>query len=108
VQSQVTECTWSCTATGTATFTAWDGFTGAATATGVERPTPTPTPLANPNHRGKLSGTGSDDGVRPVARDIVRAMDGGAKTVLYTPGIWAWVMRAIRAQPRFVMRKIRF
>jgi len=42
-----------------------------------------------------------------VARDVVRAMD-GRQALLYTPRIWAWVMRVIRWLPRMVMRKIGF
>jgi short-subunit dehydrogenase len=42
-----------------------------------------------------------------VARDVVRAMD-RRKPVVYTPGMWRWVMLVIRALPRFVMRKIGF
>ena len=42
-----------------------------------------------------------------VAKDVVRAMDRN-KPVLYTPGMWAWVMLVIRWLPRFVMRKIGF
>jgi decaprenylphospho-beta-D-erythro-pentofuranosid-2-ulose 2-reductase len=42
-----------------------------------------------------------------VARDVLRAMERG-KPLLYTPPMWAWVMRVIRLLPRFVMRKIGF
>ena len=42
-----------------------------------------------------------------VARDIVRAIDRGTP-VVYTPGMWRLVMFAIRALPRFVMRRIGF
>jgi short-subunit dehydrogenase len=42
-----------------------------------------------------------------VAADVVRAIE-SRKTVLYTPGIWALVMLAIRWLPRSVMRKIAF
>ena len=60
--------------------------------------------------------TGMTAGLKPppfagepdqVARDVVRAMD-QRRAVLYTPGIWAWVMLVIRLLPRFVMRKIGF
>ena len=42
-----------------------------------------------------------------VAKDVVRALD-KRLPVLYTPGIWRWVMLVIRCLPRFVMRKIGF
>ena len=42
-----------------------------------------------------------------VARAVLRAIDHGTPE-LYTPGMWAHVMRVIRWLPRFVMRKINF
>jgi len=42
-----------------------------------------------------------------VARDVVRAIERG-KPVVYTPGIWRWIMLVIRMLPRLVMRKIGF
>jgi decaprenylphospho-beta-D-erythro-pentofuranosid-2-ulose 2-reductase len=42
-----------------------------------------------------------------VARDIVRAVDRGTP-VVYTPGIWRFVMLIIRYLPRAVMRRIGF
>lgn len=42
-----------------------------------------------------------------VAADIVRALDRGQAEV-YTPWIWRWVMVAIRALPRGVMRRVKF
>ncbi|MEM9554312.1 MAG: SDR family NAD(P)-dependent oxidoreductase [Acidobacteriota bacterium] len=42
-----------------------------------------------------------------VARDVVAALD-GRKAVLYTPFPWGWVMRIVRALPRFVMRRVGF
>lgn len=42
-----------------------------------------------------------------VARDVVRALDRG-KPLVYTPGVWRWVMLVIRNLPRFVMRRIGF
>jgi short-subunit dehydrogenase len=42
-----------------------------------------------------------------VAADVVHAMD-RRRPVLYTPGIWAFVMLVIRWLPRFVMRRIGF
>lgn len=45
--------------------------------------------------------------VEPVAKDIVRAID-GEKAEIYTPWIWRWVMVAIRALPRGFMRKAKF
>lgn len=47
---------------------------------------------------------GEPDG---VARAVLAAIDRGTPE-LYTPGIWAHVMRVIRWLPRFVMRKIKF
>jgi NAD(P)-dependent dehydrogenase (short-subunit alcohol dehydrogenase family) len=43
----------------------------------------------------------------PVARDILRALDRGAP-VVYTPGVWRWVMLVIRHLPRVVMRRVGF
>jgi decaprenylphospho-beta-D-erythro-pentofuranosid-2-ulose 2-reductase len=60
--------------------------------------------------------TGMTAGLKPppfagepdqVARDVVRAMD-KKHPVVYSPGIWRWVMLVIRSLPRFVMRKIGF
>ena len=42
-----------------------------------------------------------------VAAAALRAMDAGAP-VVYSPGIWRWIMCAIRALPRFVLRRLRF
>jgi decaprenylphospho-beta-D-erythro-pentofuranosid-2-ulose 2-reductase len=42
-----------------------------------------------------------------VARQVLRAMDAG-RPVVYAPPIWRLVMRAIRALPRPVMRRVRF
>lgn len=42
-----------------------------------------------------------------VARDVVRAIDRGTP-VIYTPGIWRWIMFVIRRLPRLVMRRIGF
>jgi short-subunit dehydrogenase len=60
--------------------------------------------------------TGMTAGLKPppfagdawgVARDIVRAIDRGTP-VVYTPGMWRWVMLVIRWLPRAVMRRIEF
>lgn len=60
--------------------------------------------------------TGMTAGLKPppfagepeqVARDVLRAME-RRRPLLYTPPMWAWVMRVIRLLPRFVMRKIGF
>jgi short-subunit dehydrogenase len=42
-----------------------------------------------------------------VARRVVRALDRGAP-VVYAPGIWRWVLFAIRRLPRSVMRRMGF
>jgi decaprenylphospho-beta-D-erythro-pentofuranosid-2-ulose 2-reductase len=42
-----------------------------------------------------------------VARAVMRAIDRGTPLV-YAPGIWRWVMLAIRMLPRAVMRRIAF
>lgn len=42
-----------------------------------------------------------------VATQVIRAMDRG-KPLVYSPPVWAWVMRVIRWLPRFVMRRIGF
>ena len=42
-----------------------------------------------------------------VARVVLRAIDRGIP-VVYAPGIWRWVMLAIRMLPRLVMRRIVF
>lgn len=47
---------------------------------------------------------GDPDAVAAVA---LRAMDAGTPLV-YAPGIWRWVMCAVRALPRFVLRRLRF
>lgn len=60
--------------------------------------------------------TGMTAGLKPppfagepeeVAAIVLRAIDRGTP-VVYAPGIWAHVMRAIRWLPRLVMRKINF
>ena len=42
-----------------------------------------------------------------VAKDILRSIERGAP-VVYTPGMWRWVMLVIRNLPRFMMRRIDF
>ena len=42
-----------------------------------------------------------------VARAVVRAIDRG-RPVVYSPGIWRWIMLVVRHLPRFVMRRARF
>ncbi len=42
-----------------------------------------------------------------VARSVLRALDRGT-SVVYAPGIWRWVMLAIRWLPRAVMRRVGF
>ena len=42
-----------------------------------------------------------------VAKDILKAIERGAP-IVYTPGIWRYVMLVIRNLPRFVMRRISF
>jgi short-subunit dehydrogenase len=42
-----------------------------------------------------------------VARTVLRAIDRG-QPVVYAPGIWRFVMLAIRLLPRAVMRRISF
>jgi len=42
-----------------------------------------------------------------VARRVLAAIDRGTPLV-YAPGIWRWIMLAIRHLPRFVMRRIGF
>ena len=42
-----------------------------------------------------------------VARDAIRAIDRG-QPVVYTPGMWRWVMHVIRRLPRAVMRRVSF
>ena len=43
----------------------------------------------------------------PVARDVLRAIDRGTP-VVYTPGVWRWLMLVIRFLPRAVMRRVGF
>ena len=42
-----------------------------------------------------------------VARDVERALDRGTP-VVYTPGVWRWVMAVVRRLPRFVLRRVDF
>jgi NAD(P)-dependent dehydrogenase (short-subunit alcohol dehydrogenase family) len=42
-----------------------------------------------------------------VAADAVRALDSG-RALVYSPGVWRWVMLVIRHLPRFVMRRVGF
>ncbi|MFN3199126.1 MAG: SDR family NAD(P)-dependent oxidoreductase [Bradymonadia bacterium] len=42
-----------------------------------------------------------------VANDVIKAITKG-KPLIYTPGMWRWVMFVIKRLPRFVMRKIGF
>jgi short-subunit dehydrogenase len=60
--------------------------------------------------------TGMTAGLKPppfagepdaVARVVLKAIDHGSP-VVYAPGIWRWVMLAIRILPRAVMRRIGF
>jgi len=60
--------------------------------------------------------TGMTAGLKPppfsgepdeVAGHVIKAID-KKKTVVYTPGMWRWVMTVIRNLPRTVMRRIGF
>jgi len=60
--------------------------------------------------------TGMTAGLKPppfagdpdeVATSVLRAIERG-KSVVYAPAIWQWIMLAIRALPRYVMRRIGF
>lgn len=60
--------------------------------------------------------TGMTEGLKPppfagepeaVAEVVVKAIDDGTP-VVYAPPVWRAVMTAIRAMPRFVMRRIKF
>jgi short-subunit dehydrogenase len=60
--------------------------------------------------------TGMTAGLKPppfageadaVARVVLKAIDRGSP-VVYAPGIWRWVMLAIRILPRVAMRRIGF
>ena len=60
--------------------------------------------------------TGMTAGLKPppfagesdaVARVVLKAIDRGSP-VVYAPGIWRWVMLAIRTLPRAAMRRIEF
>lgn len=42
-----------------------------------------------------------------AARDVLKAIDRG-RPIVYTPGIWRWIMLLIRHLPRFVMRRVEF
>ena len=42
-----------------------------------------------------------------VARHVLSAIDRG-RPVVYTPGIWRWIMLVIRNLPRFAMRRLGF
>ncbi len=42
-----------------------------------------------------------------VARDVLRAIDRG-RPVVYTPGVWRYVMLVVRSLPRAVMRRVGF
>lgn len=42
-----------------------------------------------------------------VAQTVLRGIDAGTP-VVYAPGVWRLVMTAIKAAPRFVMRRVRF
>ena len=42
-----------------------------------------------------------------VASDVIAAIDAGTPEV-YTPAVWRAVMTAIKAMPRFVMRRVKF
>jgi len=43
-----------------------------------------------------------------VAGDIYAALKGNKSGVVYTPWFWRWVMRAVRAVPTPIMRKLNF
>jgi short-subunit dehydrogenase len=42
-----------------------------------------------------------------VAERVVRALDRG-RPVVYAPAVWRWILLAIRALPRAVMRRAAF
>ncbi len=43
-----------------------------------------------------------------VARDIVTALDLRSPDVLYTPGIWRYIMTAVRLIPEFIFKRLSF
>ena len=42
-----------------------------------------------------------------VSATVIRAIDEGTPEV-YVPGVWRAVMAAVKAMPRFVMRRVKF
>ena len=45
---------------------------------------------------------------RSVARDIVRALEGGSPDILYTPPIWRYIMVVVRLIPEALFKRLTF
>jgi short-subunit dehydrogenase len=45
---------------------------------------------------------------RDVARDIVRGLDRGYPDILYTPGIWRYIMAVVRLIPEGIFKRLSF
>jgi hypothetical protein len=54
---------------------------------------PSPLPLADP---------------QKVARDIVRALEGHSPDILYTPGVWRYIMAVIDLIPESIFKRLSF
>ena len=45
---------------------------------------------------------------REVAADIIRALDGRSPDILYTPGIWRYIMTVVRLIPEGIFKRLSF
>ena len=45
---------------------------------------------------------------RRVARDIVRGLEGRSRDVLYTPGLWRYIMIVVRLIPEAIFKRLSF
>jgi hypothetical protein len=43
-----------------------------------------------------------------VARDIVRGLEGRSPDILYTPGIWRYIMIVVQAIPEGIFKRLSF
>ena len=43
-----------------------------------------------------------------AARDIVRGLEGRSPDILYTPGIWRYIMIVVQAIPEGIFKRLSF
>jgi len=77
-------------------------FAGSGIRVTVIKPGPTATPMTT-----ALATSGNLASASQVAADIVSGISGG-KSVVYTPGLWRYIMLVVRLIPQPIFDKLNF